>query len=67
MKEWQQCLEMLGDAKVGEDGSIEGPEDQNMEKDAEDQEINVSHTFIIYNSIVFLLGTFLWYYGLMYG
>lgn len=42
MKEWQQCLEMLGDAKVGEDGSIEGPEDQNMEKDAEDQEINIT-------------------------
>jgi hypothetical protein len=59
MKEWQQCLEMLGDAKVGEDGSIEGPEDQNMEKDAEDQEINVCHISVIYYSVVFLLATFL--------
>eukprot|EP01018_Ginkgo_biloba_P038225 Gb_19018 [translate_table: standard] len=56
MKEWQQCLAMLGDAKAGEDATIM-PEDQNMEKDGEDQEINTAldinwgESIILYTSI----------------
>lgn len=45
MKEWDQCLLMLGDAKVDEDGIVYDAKDGNVidfDKDGEDREINVS-------------------------
>lgn len=45
LKEWDQCLLMLGDAKVDEHGNISHTKDCNLmylDKDGEDREINVS-------------------------
>lgn len=45
LKEWDQCLLMLGDAKVDEDGIVYDAKDGNVidfDKDGEDREINVS-------------------------
>ena len=45
LKEWDQCLLMLGDAKVDEHGNITDTRDLNimyLDKDGEDREINVS-------------------------
>lgn len=45
LKEWDQCLLMLGDAKVDEHGNITYTRDCNimyLDKDGEDREINVS-------------------------
>lgn len=45
LKEWDQCLLMLGDAKVDEDGNVYDAKDGNLiyfDKDGEDREINVS-------------------------
>ena len=44
LKEWDQCLLMLGEAKVDEHGNISDTKDCNvmyMDKDGEDREINV--------------------------
>lgn len=44
LKEWDQCLQMLGDAKVDEDGNVYDTKDSNvmyLDKDGEDREINV--------------------------
>lgn len=49
MKEWDQCLLMLGDAKVDDHGNVYDTKDCNfmyLDKDGEDREINVS-AFII--------------------
>ncbi|MQL90434.1 hypothetical protein Taro_023030 [Colocasia esculenta] len=46
LKEWNQCLTMLGEAKVDEHGNIDGLKDCSamyLEKSGEDHEINVSH------------------------
>ncbi|VVA95791.1 unnamed protein product [Arabis nemorensis] len=43
LKEWDQCLLMLGDAKVDEDGNVYDAKDGNViyfDKDGEDREIN---------------------------
>nr|VDD64831.1 unnamed protein product [Brassica oleracea] len=45
LKEWDQCLLMLGDAKVDEDGNVYDAKDGNLiyfDKDGEDREINIS-------------------------
>ncbi|KAF3777011.1 Anaphase-promoting complex subunit 6 [Nymphaea thermarum] len=45
LKEWHQCLEMLGDAKVDEHGNVKTSGDCNvayLDKDGEDREINIS-------------------------
>ncbi|XP_027127100.2 anaphase-promoting complex subunit 6 [Coffea eugenioides] len=44
LKEWDQCLLMLGDAKVDEHGNITDTRDLNimyLDKDGEDREINI--------------------------
>lgn len=44
MKEWDQCLAMLGDAKVDEHGNVLDNKDHSgmyLDKDCEDREINV--------------------------
>ncbi|KAF3519524.1 hypothetical protein DY000_02064261 [Brassica cretica] len=51
--EWDQCLLMLGDAKVDEDGNVYDAKDGNLiyfDKDGEDCEINIS------SAICFLRG-----------
>ncbi|ESQ27246.1 hypothetical protein EUTSA_v10018370mg [Eutrema salsugineum] len=53
LKEWDQCLLMLGDAKVDEDGNVYDAKDGNViyfDKDGEDREINIS------SAICFLRG-----------
>ncbi|RWR89208.1 anaphase-promoting complex subunit 6 [Cinnamomum micranthum f. kanehirae] len=53
LKEWHQCLSMLGDAKVDEHGNIDDLKDCNimyLDKDGEDREINIS------SAIAFLRG-----------
>ncbi|KFK42244.1 hypothetical protein AALP_AA2G230100 [Arabis alpina] len=53
LKEWDQCLLMLGDAKVDEDGNVYDAKDGNLiyfDKDGEDREINIS------SAICFLRG-----------
>ncbi|XP_021857896.1 anaphase-promoting complex subunit 6 isoform X1 [Spinacia oleracea] len=45
LKEWDQCLQMLGDAKVDEHGNVSDIKDSNvmyLDKDAQDHEINIS-------------------------
>ena len=45
LKEWDQCLLMLGDAKVDEHGNVNDTKDSNvmyLDKDGEDREINVN-------------------------
>lgn len=44
MKEWHQCLIILGDAKIDEHGNVVDQDDGSdiyFDKDAEDHEINV--------------------------
>ncbi|KAF9621856.1 hypothetical protein IFM89_028444 [Coptis chinensis] len=53
LKEWDQCLVMLGDAKVDEYGNAIGLKDSNvmyLDKDGEDREINIT------SAICFLRG-----------
>ncbi|KAJ7948759.1 anaphase-promoting complex subunit 6 [Quillaja saponaria] len=53
LKEWDQCLLMLGDAKVDEHGNVYDTKDSNvmyLDKDGEDREINIS------SAICFLRG-----------
>ncbi|KAG9447859.1 hypothetical protein H6P81_013987 [Aristolochia fimbriata] len=53
LEDWQQCLTMLGDAKVDEQGNTYSENDCNisyMDKDGEDREINIS------SAICFLRG-----------
>ncbi|XP_024922451.2 anaphase-promoting complex subunit 6 isoform X1 [Ziziphus jujuba] len=48
LKEWDQCLLMLGDAKVDEHGNVSDTKDSNvmyLDKDGEDREINASLPF----------------------
>ncbi|KAJ6333071.1 hypothetical protein OIU77_009018 [Salix suchowensis] len=53
LREWDQCLLMLGDAKVDEHGNVYDTKDCNvmyLDKDSEDREINIS------SAICFLRG-----------
>lgn len=53
MKEWDQCLLMLGEAKVDEHGNVYDTKASNamyLDKYGEDREINVNFNF----SLVFL-------------
>ncbi|TKY66391.1 Anaphase-promoting complex subunit 6 [Spatholobus suberectus] len=53
LKEWDQCLSMLGEAKVDDDGNVSDTKDSNvmyLDKDCEDREINIS------SAICFLRG-----------
>ncbi|KAH7544006.1 hypothetical protein JRO89_XS15G0085200 [Xanthoceras sorbifolium] len=53
LKEWDQCLSMLGEAKVDDDGNVYDMKDRNvmyLDKDGEDREINIS------SAICFLRG-----------
>ncbi|XP_054811712.1 anaphase-promoting complex subunit 6-like [Prosopis cineraria] len=53
LKEWDQCLLMLGEAKVDEQGNVSDTKDSNvmyLDKDGEDREINIS------SAICFLRG-----------
>ncbi|CAL1408150.1 unnamed protein product [Linum trigynum] len=53
LKEWDQCLLMLGGAKVDEDGNVydmKDPSAMYLDKDGEDREINIS------SAICFLRG-----------
>ncbi|KAK2638745.1 hypothetical protein Ddye_026540 [Dipteronia dyeriana] len=53
LKEWDQCLSMLGEAKVDDDGNVYDTKDSNvmyLDKDGEDREINIS------SAICFLRG-----------
>lgn len=52
MKEWHQCLSMLGDAKVDEHGNVDDLKDCNimyLDKDGEDREINVNCLFFFFH------------------
>ncbi len=45
MKEWDECLAMLGDGEVDEEGNVQMTDDQDTEfldRDVEEREINVS-------------------------
>ncbi|KAI4387990.1 hypothetical protein MLD38_000369 [Melastoma candidum] len=45
LKEWDQCLSMLGDAKVDDHGNVYDPKDSSVmyfDRDGEDSEINIS-------------------------
>ncbi|XP_074311173.1 anaphase-promoting complex subunit 6 [Silene latifolia] len=45
LKEWDQCLQLLGDAKVDEHGHVNDSKDGNamyLDKDGEDREINIA-------------------------
>lgn len=45
LKEWDQCLQMLGDTKLDEHGNVRDTKDGNvmyLDKDAHDREINIS-------------------------
>lgn len=49
MKEWHDCLTMLGEAKVDEDGNVISQKDSNMmnlDKESDDHEINVGKFFM---------------------
>lgn len=51
LKEWHQCLTMLGDAKVDEHGNVNSPKDCSpmyLDKDGVDHEINVRFLLIIH-------------------
>ncbi|KAK7342791.1 hypothetical protein VNO80_25747 [Phaseolus coccineus] len=53
LKEWDQCLSMLGEAKVDDEGNVYDTKDSNvmyLDKDCEDREINIS------SAICFLRG-----------
>ncbi|XP_058747465.1 anaphase-promoting complex subunit 6-like [Vicia villosa] len=53
LKEWNQCLSMLGEAKVDDNGNVYDTKDSNvmyLDKDSEDREINIS------SAICFLRG-----------
>ncbi|XP_058100856.1 anaphase-promoting complex subunit 6 isoform X2 [Magnolia sinica] len=53
LKEWHQCLSMLGEAKVDEHGNVHALDDCNvmyLDKEGEDREINIS------SAICFLRG-----------
>ncbi|XP_027361587.1 anaphase-promoting complex subunit 6-like [Abrus precatorius] len=53
LKEWDQCLSMLGEATVDDDGNVSDTKDSNvmyLDKDCEDREINIS------SAICFLRG-----------
>ncbi|OIW08211.1 hypothetical protein TanjilG_15172 [Lupinus angustifolius] len=53
LKEWDQCLSMLGEAKVDDNGNVSDTKDSNvmyLDKDSEDREINIS------SAICFLRG-----------
>ncbi|KAK3198639.1 hypothetical protein Dsin_022054 [Dipteronia sinensis] len=53
LKEWDQCLSMLGEAKVDDDGNVYDTKDSNvmyLDKDGEDREIHIS------SAICFLRG-----------
>lgn len=53
LKEWDQCMLMLGEAKVDENGNVYDTKDGNvmyLDKDGEDREINIS------SAICFLRG-----------
>ena len=72
MKEWDQCLLMLGDAKVDEHGNVYDTKDCNvmyLDKDSEDREINVSFFFLMLsltgNSFSFEHFIFLFHNSLM--
>lgn len=50
MKEWDQCLAMLGDANVDEHGNVLDNKDHSgmyLDKDCEDREINVLCNYIM--------------------
>ncbi|KAL5568118.1 hypothetical protein UlMin_024693 [Ulmus minor] len=63
LKEWDQCLLMLGDAKVDEDGNVYDTKDCNvmyLDKYGEDREINISSVICFlrgkaYEALVFVL------------
>lgn len=49
LKEWDQCLSMLGEARVDEYGNVYDPKDDSLmylQKDGEDREINVCFSSI---------------------
>ncbi|KAL6961883.1 Cell division cycle protein 16, partial [Sarracenia purpurea var. burkii] len=51
LKEWDQCLLMLGDAKVDEHGNANIMKDCSvmyLDKDGEDREINVNSSPLCY-------------------
>lgn len=57
LKEWDQCLSMLGEAKVDDEGNVSDTKDSNvmyLDKDCEDREINVSSIFLTCNFSIFL-------------
>lgn len=57
LKEWDQCLLMLGEAKVDEHGNFSDTKDSNvmyLDKDSEDREINVSSLFFSVRNFQFI-------------
>lgn len=57
MKEWHQCLSMLGDAKVDEHGNVDDLKDCNimyLDKDGEDREINVNCLFFFFCFVIMM-------------
>ncbi|KAG0503710.1 hypothetical protein HPP92_003782 [Vanilla planifolia] len=47
LKEWHQCLTMLGDAKVDDHGNVSSPKDGSpmyLDRDGEDHEISMDDT-----------------------
>lgn len=50
LKEWDQCLQMLGDEKLDEHGNVYDIKDNSamyLDKDGEDREINVKYLIFI--------------------
>lgn len=50
LKEWDQCILMLDDAKVDEHGNLNDTKDSNimyLDKDGEDHEINVRFSLFL--------------------
>ncbi|CAN6484026.1 unnamed protein product [Victoria cruziana] len=69
LKEWHQCVEMLGDAKVDEHGNAKMSGDCTvayLEKDGEDREINISSSMFLlrgkaYDALENRAQALLWY------
>lgn len=67
LKEWDQCLSMLGDARVDDDGNVSDIKDSNvmyLDRDCEDREINVSSFF--FKVVIALTSTDLFVIGRIY-
>jgi hypothetical protein len=57
VKEWDECLAMLGDGEVDEEGNVQMTDDQDTEfldRDVEEREINVSLKVLPVCAVIFM-------------